>query len=347
MRPRRPIALLVLLVLVAACSSPAVSVPPSSPASSAASPSASDSASASPGAAAVEFTWPDGEEPAVSRELAGLGQSYINPGAVIDDDGTLHMYANVFTAWPGRVQIAHLTSTDGATWEAAADEAVMTSDDVPFADPGHDVSAGFVTDDGTWVLVLMSVNTGAPWEIGLATGPGPDGPWTVQPEPVLTAGEEGSIDAAGLEWPSVVPTDDGWAMYYTARAERVGGGVIAMATSADGLTWTKVADPVLTAEAEWEGIGLDRPRVALTDDGYVMVYSGGMLTDRGIATSEDGVTWTRIGDGPVITQDTFPVAGNAWDAALIHRDGELTYYLEIGFASAAGTEIYRATAPAP
>jgi hypothetical protein len=44
----------------------------------------------------------------------------------------------------------------------------------------------------------------------------------------------------------------------------------------------------------------------------------------------------------------FPVDGRSWDAALIERDGVLTYYLEIGTATASiGTEVYRATAPLP
>jgi hypothetical protein len=78
-----------------------------------------------------------------------------------------------------------------------------------------------------------------------------------------------------------------------------------------------------------------------------MVYSGALLTSRGVAFSGDGVTWRRDGDAPAITDDDFPVDGGAWDAALIHRDGELTYYLEIGFATASGTQVYRATAQLP
>ena len=309
-------------------------------------PSASEAAE--PDGSTLVFEWPDGEEPSVTREMTGIERNFINPGAVIDHEGTLHMFANVFSAWPGDVQVPHLTSTDGVSWELAADEPIMTSADVPFASPGHDVSTGFVTGDGTWVLVLQSVNSTEPWEIGLATAPGPDGPWSITQEPVLTAGEEGSADAAGLAWPSVVATDDGYAMYYTAQTPTIpGGGTIAMATSPDGLTWTKQEEPVLVAEAEWEGISLDRPRVARTADGYVMVYAGGRLTDRGVAWSEDGVTWTRDGDAPAITADDFPITGQAWDAALIHRDGQLTYYLEIGMATASGTEVYRATAQLP
>ena len=330
--------------LAAGTLSPGDSAPPSVPP---ATPSADQSAvpSAPP---TLGFSWPDGDEPAVTREQTGLDGAYINPGAIIEHEGEFHMFGNIFTSWPGHVDFPHLVSTDGATWELVSDEPAFTSDDVPFAHPGADVSSGFVAADGTWVLVVQSVNAAAPWEIGLATAPGPDGPWTVQPEPVLTAGSSGSIDSAGLAWPSVVATDDGFAMYYTAFVTPRRNGVIARATSPDGFTWTKDDGAVLTAEAAWEGIGLDRPRVARTADGYVMLYAGALLTTRGAAFSEDGIEWRRDGDAPVITDEDFPVDGRAWDCALVNRDGTLTYYLEIGIAAASiGTQIYRATAELP
>jgi predicted GH43/DUF377 family glycosyl hydrolase len=294
------------------------------------------------------FDWPDGDQPVVTRAMTGIDESYINPGAVIDHDGTLHMYANVFTSWPGTVQIAHLTSTDGAAWTLASEGPVMTSDDVSFTAAGHDVSTGFVTADGTWVLVFTTVTGTEPWVIGLATAPGPDGPWTVLPEPVLEGGGAEADEAGGLTWPSVVATDDGFAMYFTQSRELHRGGTIGMATSPDGMTWTRREEPVLVADAAtWELTALDRPRVVRTDDGYAMLYAARTLTDRGLATSPDGVTWTRVGDAPAISKPDFPVPGDAWDAALVHRDGVLIYYLEIGFATSTGTEIYRATAPVP
>ena len=73
-----------------------------------------------------------------------------------------------------------------------------------------------------------------------------------------------------------------------------------------------------------------------------------LLTDRGLAWSADGVTWTRAGDQPVITQDSFPVSGKCWDAALLYDSGTLIYYLEIGGGTAAtGTAVFRATASLP
>jgi predicted GH43/DUF377 family glycosyl hydrolase len=335
-------ALLSVCLGLAACSAPLSA----SPASSAGG-TATGAASATPQAPSLTFSWPGGETPVVTRELTGIQQQYINPGAVIEADGRLHMFANVFTAWPGHVDIPHLTSTDGATWTLAAPTPVLTSDDVPFADAGADVSTGFVTDDGTWVLIIESVSSLDPWVVGRATAPGPDGPWTLDPEPILAPGPTGSFDAGGIHWPSVVRTDDGYAMYYAGFDTPRGAGSIGLATSGDGVTWTRRPDPVLSAAADWEVRKLDRPRVARTPSGYVMVYAGAILTDRGVAWSSDGLTWTRDGDLPAISQETFPIAGRAWDAALIYRDGLLQYFLEIGGTGGTGTNVYRAVAELP
>jgi predicted GH43/DUF377 family glycosyl hydrolase len=306
--------------------------------------------SAEPSARAPQTAFSFGSaEPVISREQTGLDEAFINPGAVFEHDGEFHMFANLFTGFPGVSQVPHLTSSDGLTWTLAQPEPVLTTQDIDFAPTGAHVSTGFVADDGTWVLILESLTSLEPWRLGRATAPAPEGPWTVDPEPILEPGDEGSLDAGGLSWPSVIRTDDGYAMYYTAKQEPSGPGVIAMATSPDGATWTKTEEPVLEAEAEWEDGSLDRPRAAVTPNGLVMVYSGADLTDRGVATSQDGATWERDGDLPVITRDDLPVEGRCWDASLLFRDGMLHYILEIGAGSASGggTQLYLASAELP
>jgi predicted GH43/DUF377 family glycosyl hydrolase len=338
-----PILLACLALVLTACAAPGTaSTRPS--ASGSASPSSQPSAEPP----SVTFAWPDGAEPVVTRKQAGSEERYINPGAVIEHDGQLHMFANLFTAWPGRVQVQHLVSSDGVAWTLAQPEPAIDSQDVPLGGLGADVSTGFVADDGTWVLIFETLSSIDPWVLGRATAPSPDGPWTIDPAPILEGGPEGSWDAGGLSWPSVVRTDEGYAMYYTAIAQSGGTGVIGLAESTDGENWTKRDAPVLEAQADWEGGSLDRPRVAVTPAGMVMVYAGSDLTDRGVAWSADGTTWERGGDAPAITQAGFPVEGRAWDAALVYRDGALHYYLEIGTASGPdGTHIYRAVADLP
>lgn len=336
-------------LMVTACagspSSPAAGSPSGGPTAAASPAGSAARATTQPAAPSLDFIWPGGSTPAVTPALAGIDAKFVNPGAIIGSGGTLHMFANVFSVWPGQMDIAHLTSTDGATWAVAKGGPVLSSKDVPFADPGMDVSAGFIARDGTWVLIIESVSAIDPWVIGRATAPGPDGPWTVEAEPILRPGEAGAADAGGVAWPSVVATDDGFAMYYTSYERPRGAGVINRATSTDGKTWTKGSAPVLVPEATWEHSKIDRPRVARTPSGLVMIYSGALLTDRGAAWSKDGITWQRDGDAPVISKAGFPTGSNSWDAAIVARDGAVDYYLEIGATNA--TKVYRATAAIP
>ena len=284
-----------------------------------------------------------GDEAVVDTALVGTNDKYINPGAVIEVDGVLHMFANSFSNWPDLIRVPHLTSEDGITWTLDDKADLLASDNselFPMADPGIDVSTGYVADDGTWVLFFETVQRGTPWEVWRMTAPTPQGPWTVDDVPSLPVGEAGAFDAGGVQWPSIVRVGDRWAMYYTGLgAAGRGSGVIGVAYSEDGVAWTKESAPALVATEDWEVGQLDRPRVVATDGGLVMVYAGLDLTTRGLATSTDGVGWTKVA-GPSIESADFPVVGGSWDAALLHRGGELEYFLEIGGLT---TKIYRST----
>jgi hypothetical protein len=105
------------------------------------------------------------------------------------------------------------------------------------------------------------------------------------------------------------------------------------------VTWTKATAPVLEATEGWEQGALDRPRVVVTPAGLVMLYSGLDLTVRGLATSTDGITWTKV-PGPNVTRTDFPMKAGAWDSALRYEDGRLVLLLEIGSTT---TSVYRAT----
>jgi hypothetical protein len=330
-----------LAALLAGCGA----APPATTPRAAPTPSA-DSATPLPTATdapAVTERFEFGDEAVVDTALVGTNDKYINPGAVIVVDGVLHMFANSFSNWPSRIRVPHLTSEDGITWTLDDGADLLDSDDsdmFPMADPGIDVSTGYVADDGTWVLFFETVQRGSPWEVWRMTAPTPHGPWTVDDAPSLPAGETGAFDAGGVQWPSIVRVGDRWAMYYTGMGTSGrGSGVIGVAFSDDGVTWAKEPAPALAATADWEVGQVDRPRVVTTDGGLVMVYAGLDLTTRGLATSTDGLAWTKVG-GPNIESSDFPVTGGSWDAALLHRDGELEYFLEIGRLT---TKIYRST----
>jgi hypothetical protein len=333
----RRVSLIASVVILAACSSSGVSSVPPAPSSHQTSP---PSATATPSPTeGIHFTFD--ADVVVSTATAGFpSELYINPGALLEVGGVLHMFPNVFSKWPGQVRIPHLTSEDGGTtWVADKDGDLLSSDGTPLANPGIDVSTGYVDDDGTWVLIFETVANSKPWVLGRATAPGPSGPWTYDEAPILEP-TAGSFDAGGIQWPSVVKSDGQWVMYYAGFDQiQSGTGSMGMATLGPDGSWTKRADPVMRASEKWEGRSVDRPRVVADSNGLVMLYTGRDLTDRGLATSADGLTWTKL-PGPQIEQEDFPVKGQrSWDSALLLRDGKLVYFLEIGSQT---TSVYRA-----
>lgn len=101
-------------------------------------------------------------------------------------------------------------------------------------------------------------------------------------------------------------------MYYTG----VGGlsnWAIGLATSPDGVTWTRhPGNPVLVADDEtWEGDLVEDPFVRAEGGAFKMWY--GNQTSIGYATSPDGVAWTKH-PAPVLDPNPNPLA---WDSVAV------------------------------
>lgn len=273
---------------------------------------------------------------------------YTDPGAVFYHDGQFHMFRNGFKGWPASVQIGYLTSEDGVTWTEMSEEPVLYTDDVAFAEVAALASSAFVEPDGTWVLYFYTWNTFSisEAEIGRATATDPLGPWTVDPEPVLSHGAVGEWDSAAVDTPSVIRTDDGYLMYYAGLSE--GGRAIGVATSEDGITWTKGAEPVLTSQ--WEDYAAHQPRVERIEDGYVMFFRLAPLPTAtalrgqmglGIATSADGMNWTIETPESFWGRDSIPGARGFWFTATAYHDDTFYLYIEGGVGN--NTDIFVAT----
>jgi len=127
-------------------------------------------------------------------------------------------------------------------------------------------------------------------------------------------------DANHVNDPSVVKVGDTFFMYYT-RAPVDIRDEIALATSADGVTWQEqgtVLGP--GADGAWDSLLVGRPSVLHEDGRFRMWYDGRRdlpmgapaegvpKSDRsvravGYAESIDGLTWTRPQDEPVFGED--------------------------------------------
>lgn len=286
---------------------------------------------------------------------------FTDPGAVMYYNGKFHMFRNGFNGWPASVQIGYLTSDDGLRWTEVTTEPVMFSKDVPYAKVAALASDALVQADGTWVMYFYTWNslsgTNATGEIGRATAKEPTGPWIPDAEPVLKAGSKGSWDDLRISAPHVVKTDTGYTMYYSGSQKS--GGIyssIGMATSADGITWTKYddpsttdalyaeSDPILTTGDKRVFIG--QPIVQPTQSGWIMLYRTADRTSNGMklgyAISEDGVHWTYDPVNTFWDAKSIPNSDSFWYTAAVYHDG--TYYLYIeGSTNQQHTQIYVAT----
>ncbi len=128
--------------------------------------------------------------------------------------------------------------------------------------------------------------------------------------PVVVLAADRAWEGADLAGPSAVRTGSQVWLYYG------GAGGIGLATSDDGLTFTKSAAPVLVpdARAAWETTPPHSPSVARMPDGsWRMFYGAGRAI--GEATSADGSSFTRV-DGDPSTGALDPVLspGATFDA---------------------------------
>jgi hypothetical protein len=127
--------------------------------------------------------------------------------------------------------------------------------------------------------------------------------------PILTAGPEGAWDASGIERVAVIRLKpDDWRMWYACTGQRR---AIGLATSKDGVTWTKYpGNPVLTPAEPWEDNYLSPSSVLAVNGRFYLYYwapghvypdpvTGKLPPPRmkyiALATSGDGIVWTRRG----------------------------------------------------
>ncbi len=286
---------------------------------------------------------------------------FTDPGAVIYHDGKFHMFRNGFNGWPASVQIGYLTSDDGLKWTEVSPDPVMLTKDVPYARVAALASDVLVQDDGTWVMYFYTWNTrsGAneEGEIGRATAAAPTGPWIPDAEPILTAGSKGSWDDLRVSAPRVIKTESGYTMYYSAIQHNARFYTnIGMATSPDGITWTKYndpattdtlyaeSDPVLTTGDKKEFIG--QPMVQQTPDGWTMLYRTAQGTGSGMkigfSTSQDGIHWAYNPANNFWDVKSIPGSDSFWYTAAVYHDDTYFLYIE-GSTNQQHTQIYVAT----
>lgn len=147
------------------------------------------------------------------------------------------------------------------------------------------------------------------------------------PEPVLARGPKGAWDSHDVLNPSVVKTKNGYLNLYSGfdgTTWRTG-----MATSADGLVWTKRTQVLAPSSSTWEGGYIAANGSVIENNGLAYYYQAGKPPRIGLARESGGFIWTKrtqpvLDAGPYGSWDEMGVA----DPYVIEVAGKLyMFYL--------------------
>ena len=181
------------------------------------------------------------------------------PTALLEVDGIYHLYYTGHrdgAGWLEEIDIGHATSTDGVVWVKDPANPVLTRGPAGEWDD-HSLAATTVIHDGSgfrmWYQAEGQASGG--FYVGYATSP--DGSiWTKHPgNPIMAPGPPGAFDAGGVGPQSVIVRDGVYRMWYIASPvspRELRDTAIGYAESDDGLSWTRLSEPVLVPTSGWE-----------------------------------------------------------------------------------------------
>jgi hypothetical protein len=215
-------------------------------------------------------------------------------------------------------------------------------DPVPMIDPAN--SANLVM----WVTGMAAPVATGEMSIGRCTSTVADPySWTVTGQVLSKAA--GEWDDNHVRLGSVLYDSGTYYMYYTGGPPGTGTS-IGLATSDDGITWTRHAsNPILTPNDNGrdDGDHVSEPAVIKEGSDWTMIYSyrngATVLPGYRYATSSDGVTWTKGGTGDILT--TAPLYGEFHQLLKINGSYVLIYESGTGevpyrlFAATSGVAI--------
>lgn len=139
--------------------------------------------------------------------------------------------------------------------------------------------------------------------------------WEKNSTPILSGSSSGwDFLISGGE---VVMVNGVYYLYYSASSNSYSEYKIGVATSTDGINFTKFnGNPIIAKTQSWESEGVMNPSVIYDDGMFKMVYMNrhGVNMSLGMATSSDGKNWTKSTSNPIFgCPNTF----NGWASAYV------------------------------
>lgn len=218
-------------------------------------------------------------------------------------DNSIYKMWYLCTYSAGKTNVWYAESPDGIHWQNKFDHPVFTNG-TPGSWDDYAVSPGFIIKNGAQYLMYYNgwQSTNGYRQIGLATSS--DGiNWERYQNPVL---ESDSSEYAKLGIVSVLKVNGLYYMYYSTNPiDYYDNMRINLATSSDGINWTKYYDnPILGPTEAWEGVGITYPSVIFDNNHFIMIYGNTDRTKFGIAYSDDGINWNKSSQPVFTLQDT-------------------------------------------
>jgi predicted GH43/DUF377 family glycosyl hydrolase len=257
----------------------------------------------------------------VPGEPGSWDDLYVITAFVLEEKDTIYLFYTAYSKTGSRA-LGLATSTDGYHFIKYKGNPILEGDKTGY-DAFGVAQAQVLKSDSGWVLYfngreIAGFSSGP--SIGRATAQALTGPWKKSNNPVLTSGRRGEWDSGFIYLGSVLKMDDGsYVMYYSGGPDVLTETkfYIGLATSKDGITWTKYNNPVTTqhpfAESDpvmmtgkpgdWDSELVLSCVVLKYPGGFGMYYSCGAF---GYATSSDGIHWKRYRKNPVYTLDDDP-----------------------------------------
>jgi predicted GH43/DUF377 family glycosyl hydrolase len=167
--------------------------------------------------------------------------------------------------------------------------------------------------------------------------------WTNNPTyPILEPGSTGSWDATAVAGATIIKDENGYKIYYAGWSNPDGPWHIGLATSLDGVNWNKHPNPVLYASSGWE-YQLGPSSILKVNGTYYLYYYGRNLPylSIGLATSPDGINWTRHPSNPILIADKPWEGTGVYYANVYEKNGQY----EMIYMNQPATGFGKATSP--
>lgn len=169
--------------------------------------------------------------------------------------------------------------------------------------------------------------------------------WTRNSDlPVLSPSANDAWDSYAVAGATVINDENGYKMYYTGWSNSSSGGEwpIGLAVSTDGISWEKNQTPVLYGSGSGWEYQIAPSSIIKVEGDYYLYYYGRNPYQIGLATSSDGVNWTKNQSNPILKADhTWEGAGVYFPS--VYKDGSqfVMYYMNAsgtGFGKAVSSD---------